>query len=112
MTAPLYHTVLAIYKAWLTNSPKMHHSSVLRPTSKGLSVLINHFNVTDEVTRAIKIENQPLTMCTNFTYVGSTNSEAAKIDQEITLRIGKASGEGRSSIYGGNNNRDEPEMAR
>ena len=72
----------------------------LETNTKNRSVLINDLNVTDEVPTAIKIENQQLTMCTNFTYVGSTVSEAAKIDQEITLRIEKASGEGRSSIYG------------
>ena len=58
----------------------------LKTNIKKRSVLFNHLNETDEVPSAIKIENQPLTMCTNLTYVGSTVSEAAKIDQEITLR--------------------------
>ena len=30
-------------------------------------------------------------MCKNFTYLGSTVSESASLDQEITLRMGKAS---------------------
>ena len=36
------------------------------------------------------MENQPLTMCKNFTYLGSTVSESASLHQEITLRMGKA----------------------
>ena len=34
--------------------------------------------------------NQPLTMCEHFTNLGSTVSEFASLDQEITLRMGKA----------------------
>ena len=34
-------------------------------------------------------------MCKNFTYLGSTVSESARLDQEITLRMGKA-----SAVYG------------
>ena len=30
-------------------------------------------------------------MCTNFTYLGSTVSQSASLEQEITLRMGKAS---------------------
>ena len=39
----------------------------------------------------INVENQPLTMCKNFTYLGSTVLESASLHQEITLRMGKAS---------------------
>ena len=39
----------------------------------------------------ISINSEPLTSCKHFTYLGSTASENARIDQEIASRMGKAS---------------------
>lgn len=39
----------------------------------------------------IKIDNQTLTPCEKFTYLGSTLSKLATIDEEVSLRISRAS---------------------
>ena len=46
----------------------------------------------DYTTPAITIDNNPLNIVDKFTYLGSTISQNALIDDEISARIGKASG--------------------
>ena len=52
---------------------------------------INNFN-TDYTAPTITIDNNPLNVVDKFTYLGSTISQNALIDDEISARIGKASG--------------------
>ena len=46
----------------------------------------------DYITPTITIDNNPLKVTDKFTYLGSTISQNALIDDEISARIGKASG--------------------
>ena len=57
-----------------------------------VSHALNHSATVDYTAPTIKIDNNPLKVTDKFTYLGSTISQNALIDDEISARIGKASG--------------------